>query len=81
MLVALKAHVKAHHKLRRLAAKRAAQAAQAFGLRNVSVVIRGPGSGREPSIRALSEFFVITELLDKTPVPHNGCRDSGERRV
>jgi small subunit ribosomal protein S11 len=64
-----------------VAAKRAAQAAQAYGLRNVSVVIRGPGSGREPSIRALSEFFTITELSDKTPVPHNGCRDSGERRV
>lgn len=64
-----------------VAAKKAAQAAQAFGLRNVSVVIRGAGSGREPSIRALSEFFIITELLDRTPVPHNGCRDSGERRV
>jgi small subunit ribosomal protein S11 len=64
-----------------LAAKKAAQAAQAFGLRNVQVVIRGPGAGREPSIRALGEFFIITELLDKTPVPHNGCRDSGERRV
>jgi len=64
-----------------LAAKKAAQAAQAFGLRNVQVVIRGPGAGREPSIRAIGEFFIITELLDKTPVPHNGCRDSGERRV
>jgi small subunit ribosomal protein S11 len=64
-----------------LAAKKAAQAAQAYGLRNVQVVIRGPGAGREPSIRAIGEFFIITELLDKTPVPHNGCRDSGERRV
>lgn len=64
-----------------VAAKKAAQAAQAFGLRNVSIVVKGPGSGREPAIRAISEFFTITELLDKTPVPHNGCRDSGERRV
>lgn len=64
-----------------VAAKKAAQAAQAYGLKNIAVVIKGPGSGREPSIRALSEFFDITELSDKTPVPHNGCRDSGERRV
>lgn len=64
-----------------VAAKRAAQGAQAFGLKNVSIIVRGPGSGREPSIRALGEFFMVTELLDKTPVPHNGCREAGERRV
>ncbi len=64
-----------------VATKKAAAAAAAFGLKNVSVIIRGPGSGREPAIRALSEFFVISELLDKTPVPHNGCREPGERRV
>jgi small subunit ribosomal protein S11 len=64
-----------------VATKRAATAAQAFGLKNVSVIVKGPGSGREPSIRALGEFFTVTELLDKTPVPHNGCREPGERRV
>lgn len=64
-----------------LAAKKAAQAAEACGLKNISVIVRGPGAGREPAIRALGEFFTISELVDHTPVPHNGCRDSGERRI
>lgn len=64
-----------------LAAKKAAQAAETFGLKNISVIVRGPGAGREPAIRALGEFFTISELVDHTPVPHNGCRDSGERRI
>lgn len=65
-----------------LAAKKVAQAAEAFGLKTLSVVVvRGPGAGREPAIRALGEFFTIHELVDHTPVPHNGCRDSGERRI
>lgn len=64
-----------------LAAKKAAAAAEATGLKNISVIVRGPGAGREPAIRALGEFFTISELVDHTPVPHNGCRDSGERRM
>lgn len=64
-----------------LAAKKAAAAAEIFGLKNISVIVRGPGAGREPAIRALGEFFTISELVDHTPVPHNGCRDAGERRI
>jgi small subunit ribosomal protein S11 len=64
-----------------MAAEQVAQAAQAYGLKSLAVVIKGPGPGREPSIKALGKFFVITEILDKTGVPHNGCRDAGERRI
>ena len=64
-----------------VAAKKAAEAVQKYGLKNVSIVVKGPGAGREPAIRALGEFFTITDLVDNTPVPHNGCRESGERRV
>lgn len=64
-----------------VAAKKAAEAVQKYGLKNVSIVVKGPGAGREPAIRALGEFFTITDLVDNTPVPHNGCREAGERRV
>ena len=64
-----------------MATEQASQAAQAYGLKSVAVVIKGPGPGREPAIKALGKFFMVTEILDKTGVPHNGCRDAGERRV
>lgn len=64
-----------------MATEQASQAAQAFGLKSVAVVVKGPGPGREPAIKALGKFFMVTEILDKTGVPHNGCRDAGERRV
>jgi small subunit ribosomal protein S11 len=65
----------------KLAAEKAAQRAQEYGLKTISVIVKGPGVGRDSAIRALNDFFVITELADKTPVPHNGCREAGERRV
>lgn len=65
----------------KLAAEKAAQKAMEYGLKSISVIIKGPGVGRDSAIRALNDFFVITELADKTPVPHNGCREPGERRV
>ncbi len=65
----------------KLAAEKAAQKALEYGLKSISVIVKGPGGGRDSAIRALNDFFVITELADKTPVPHNGCREPGERRV
>ena len=58
-----------------LAAEGAAQRAMEHGMREVDVLIRGPGSGREAAIRALqSSGLRILSLRDITPVPHNGCR-------
>ena len=58
-----------------LAAESAAQQAMEHGMREVEVLLRGPGSGREAAIRALqSSGLRILSLRDTTPVPHNGCR-------
>lgn len=58
-----------------LAAEQAAQSAMEHGMREVEVLVRGPGSGREAAIRALqSSGLRILSLRDITPVPHNGCR-------
>jgi len=65
----------------KMAAEKAAQRAQEYGVKSISVIVKGPGSGRDSAIRALGDFFTIVELADKTPVPHNGCREAGERRV
>ena len=65
-----------------IAAQAAAQKAKEFGLKTVSVQVKGPGSGRESALRALqAEGLVITQLQDTTPIPHNGCRPKKRRRV
>lgn len=65
-----------------VAAKNAAEIAfNTFGVRSMSVSLRGPGAGRESSVRALQEFFKITVLIDNTGVPHNGCRPPKRRCV
>jgi small subunit ribosomal protein S11 len=52
------------------------------GMRSLSVEVRGPGSGRESALRALSAVgFEITSIRDVTPIPHNGCRARKRRRV
>ncbi|MBF8299186.1 MAG: rpsK [Dehalococcoidia bacterium] len=52
------------------------------GLRQVEVLVRGPGSGREAAIRSLQASGLrITSIRDVTPVPHNGCRAPKRRRV
>jgi len=52
------------------------------GLRQVQVVIRGPGAGREAAIRSLqASGLLITSIRDMTPIPHNGCRPPKRRRV
>ena len=52
------------------------------GLRRVDVFVKGPGSGRESAIRALSQSGIeVTQIKDVTPLPHNGCRPPKKRRV
>ena len=64
------------------AAEVAANAAKDFGLRVVEVFIKGPGSGREAAIRALSTAGLdVAMIRDITPVPHNGCRPPKRRRI
>jgi len=65
-----------------LAARDAAHRAMGDGLRRVDVYIKGPGSGREAAIRALqASGITVTAIRDVTPIPHNGCRPRGRRRV
>ena len=64
------------------AALKAANAAKDHGMRTVEVRVKGPGSGRESAIRALSTAGLgVTTIKDVTPVPHNGCRPPKRRRV
>jgi small subunit ribosomal protein S11 len=65
-----------------LAAQQAARGAQASGMREVGVFVKGPGPGREAAIRALQAAgMVVTSITDVTPIPHNGCRPPKKRRV
>ena len=64
------------------AAEIAAKKAIALGMREVSVLVKGPGSGRETAIRALQAAGLeIRAIKDVTPIPHNGCRPPKRRRV
>ena len=61
-----------------IAAKKAIDA----GMKQVVVFVKGPGSGRETAIRAIQAAGLeVLELMDKTPIPHNGCRPRKRRRV
>ena len=65
-----------------MAAEEAAKPAIEQGLKTVEVFVKGPGSGREAAIRALSAAGLsITMIKDITPIPHNGCRPPKRRRV
>lgn len=64
-----------------LAAEKAAEKAIEHGVKKVKVVVKGPGAGREPAIRALQKFdLTVTSITDVTPLPHNGCRPPKARR-
>ena len=65
-----------------VAAEDAGRKAQEHGMRTLEVEVRGPGSGRESALRALSAIgFTITAIRDVTPIPHNGVRPPKRRRV
>jgi len=64
------------------AAEECAKEAYELGLRKVKVYVKGPGNGREAAIRAIHNTGVtVSEIIDVTPLPHNGCRPSKRRRV
>ncbi len=66
-----------------VAAERAGEIAKEYGVKNLEVMVKGPGPGRESSIRALNAAgFRITNITDVTPIPHNErCRPPKKRRV
>ncbi len=65
-----------------LAAQDCAKVAHTAGLRKVKVFVKGPGAGRESAIRTISGAGIeVTEIMDITPIPHNGCRPPKRRRV
>ncbi len=65
-----------------LAAENAVEVAKEAGLRKVKVYVKGPGNGRESAIRSIHNAGIeVTEIIDVTPLPHNGCRPPKRRRV
>lgn len=65
-----------------MAATDAAKTAYDLGMRKIKVFVKGPGSGRESAIRTLhSAGLEVMEIVDVTPLPHNGCRPPKRRRV
>lgn len=65
-----------------VAAERVGNTVKEFGVKNLEVRIKGPGPGRESTVRSLhANGFKITSITDVTPIPHNGCRPPKRRRV
>lgn len=66
----------------RLAAEQAMKTAQAMGIQEVDLIVKGPGPGRESAIRAVQSVGMrVRSISDITPIPHNGCRPPKKRRV
>lgn len=65
-----------------VAAEDCAKVAHDAGLRKIKVYVKGPGAGRESAIRSMHNLGIeVTEIIDVTPLPHNGCRPPKRRRV
>ena len=65
-----------------MAAQQAAEKARKFGMKEVEVLVKGPGSGRDMAITALQQAgLTVKSIEDVTPLPHNGCRPPKRRRV
>lgn len=65
-----------------VAAEKAGAVVKEYGVKNLDVRIKGPGPGREAAVRSLNNLgFKIVNIVDDTPIPHNGCRPPKRRRV
>ena len=65
-----------------IAAEKAGNVVKEYGMKNLDVRITGPGPGRESAVRSLNALgFKILNIIDTTPIPHNGCRPPKKRRV
>ncbi|MFQ5470639.1 MAG: 30S ribosomal protein S11 [Gammaproteobacteria bacterium] len=65
-----------------IAAEKAGNVVKEFGMKNMDVLVKGPGPGRDSAVRAFhTAGFKITSISDVTPIPHNGCRPPKKRRV
>jgi small subunit ribosomal protein S11 len=65
-----------------VAAEKAGRAAQEYGVMTLEVRIKGPGPGRESAVRSLNALgYKVLNIIDVTPIPHNGCRPPKKRRV
>ncbi|MEM8845314.1 MAG: 30S ribosomal protein S11 [Pseudomonadota bacterium] len=65
-----------------VAAERCGNVALEYGMKNLDVMVKGPGPGRESAVRSLNALgFKISNITDITPIPHNGCRPPKRRRV
>ena len=65
-----------------IAADKAAKKAKEFGMQKIDVFVKGPGSGRESTIRSIQAAGLqVSSITDATPIPHNGCRQPKRRRV
>ena len=65
-----------------IASQVAGKAAQEYGVKNIDVLVKGPGPGRESAVRALGALgYKVNSISDVTPIPHNGCRAPKKRRV
>ena len=65
-----------------VAAEVAGKAAQEYGVKNIDVLVKGPGPGRESAVRAFGALgYKVNSISDVTPIPHNGCRAPKKRRV
>lgn len=65
-----------------VAAERCGNVALEYGMKNLDVLVKGPGPGRESAVRSLNALgFKISNITDVTPIPHNGCRPPKKRRV
>jgi small subunit ribosomal protein S11 len=65
-----------------VAAEKAGRVALDYGVKSLEVRIKGPGPGRESAVRSLNSLgYKVTNIIDVTPIPHNGCRPPKKRRV